>query len=382
MLFEENTPISAFIKDTDKIWEGIIVTRSDNIKVVLNEETGRWKRLSDLDNIKILTEDFASLPSGSGMPSIDTVENKKIKYNDIKKNFVSDIVGDDPKKAVQNAESVLSNKSAISAGGQALFQKAQSADDKDLAPKNQDEATDQFNTEVQNIAGQAAAAQTGNPEDGMEEVKQLAGIKEQLHPSLRKYFETEFDEEGVCGDFEQLEYESDDGGWEVYRGDKYLGWVKNKGDIPDEKNDHPPEEESDMTYEDENYLDIPDDVKKDIMDDIQDLLRKKEIDIEDRIKSNYELSDRDAEEFVAQGMKDFLATNDVEVKDSIKDEVEKSFEDTIDNFKGKPNDLICHLADVYEIGEDEAEKIVEKTQGKVSEIVFEFVKVVKSRLRA
>jgi hypothetical protein len=51
-LFIPGQEVSAFIKDSNKIWEGIIIDRSDGIKVVLNENTNQWKKLSDLDHIK------------------------------------------------------------------------------------------------------------------------------------------------------------------------------------------------------------------------------------------------------------------------------------------------------------------------------------------
>jgi hypothetical protein len=384
MNFEENTRISAFVKDSDKIWEGIIITRSNNTKVVLNESTGRWKKLSDLDNIKLLNEDFTTMSSSSDATSnINTTENKKLKYDDIKKSFVSDIVGDDPAKAVQNAENILTNKSAISAGGQALFDKSQTAEDKDAVPKNQNDAIEHFNTEVKNIAGQAEAAKTGDVEDGIEEVRTLAGIKEtykQLHPSLQRYLEDS--KEWIDENGEGFEFESDDDGWEVHKDGKYLGWVKNKKDAKKEFGKE--KTDKSMDYENDDYLDVPDDVKADIMADIQDLLTNKEIDIEDRIKQSYELSDSDAEEFVIQGMEHFIKTSDVKPKDSIKDikdeEIEKSFEDSIDKFDGKEEDMLDYLADTYEINPDEAEKIVEKTGGNLTETIYEFVKLVKKHL--
>jgi hypothetical protein len=52
--FVDGIRVSAFVKNSDRIFEGILLTRIDGLKVVLNENTLLWKKLSDLDTIKIL----------------------------------------------------------------------------------------------------------------------------------------------------------------------------------------------------------------------------------------------------------------------------------------------------------------------------------------
>lgn len=356
--------ISSFIKDTDKIWEGIIYTRSDGQKVVLNETTKRWKKLSDLEYIK---ENFTPVADSNALMSFGKTDNKNIKYDDLKNEFSSKIVGEDPTKAIQNAESILTNKSAIAAGGKALFDRANTTlTDKREAPENLQTATDDFNTSMKDIAADAKAAETGDPEDGIEEVKKIANIKEYLHPSLRPYLKLE----------------------EFRSRDESKEWAFRKKQLEDIRKMAVEDKErfsDSIDYENEDYLDIPDDLKSEVMADIMTHISNNEEDIITKIKKEYELSDSDAEEFVIEAMDRYVKNSDVIPKDSIKDitdeEVENSFEQTIDNFDGPKEDLLDHLVDVYEIDTDKAEEIVDKTKGNLIETIFEFVDLVKLRLQ-
>jgi hypothetical protein len=53
----EGREISAFIKNTDRIWEGTLISRSDGTMIVLNESTKKWRKLSDLEKIKLIESD-------------------------------------------------------------------------------------------------------------------------------------------------------------------------------------------------------------------------------------------------------------------------------------------------------------------------------------
>jgi len=140
--------------------------------------------------------------------------------------------------------------------------------------------------------------------------------------------------------------------------------------------------ESEMDYEDEDYLDIPEETKKDVIKKCEELLADGRDDIIDEIKSSFELTDDDAEEFVIKAMEDYLAKTDVSVRDSIKDtEIEKSFEDSIDKFKGSDGELLDYLVDEYEIDPSEAESIWVEKKGNLSECVLAFVDIVKKRLK-
>jgi hypothetical protein len=385
MNLKEGSRISSFIKNTDKIWEGIVLTRTDGIQTVLNEQTGRWCRISNLEGIKILNEDFTGTVSTSvtDVLSNNSTDNKNIKYPDLKQNFVQQIVGDDPKKAVLNAEKVLSNKSALTAGGQSLFTQANTTlTDKSEAPKNEADATKDFDSSMKDIAAKAKAAETGDPEDGVDQVKKMTGIEEslqQLHPSLQKYLEDVSSDD--LYDYMRDNHESgkvDEDSWDIFKDcfDTYKN--EPKEDKPTKK------DEKSMNYENDDYLDIPEDIKSDVMADVLKYLGDHEEDIETKIKSDYELSDSDAEEFVIKGMELFISTVETEPKDSIdsitNSEVEKSFEDAIDKYDGPEDGILDYLSDTYEIEPGEAQKIVEKTKGNLMETISCFVDYVKNKL--
>jgi hypothetical protein len=557
--FVDGIRISSFVKDSDRIFEGILITRVDGLKVVLNEQTLLWKKLTDLDNIKLLNEDFSTITSSNTSSIIgNTTENKKIKYDDLKNNFVQEIVGDDPTKASVNAESILSNKSAISAGGKSLFDKANlTLEDKSEAPENQDTATRDFNDSMKNIAAEAKAAETGDTEDGIEEIKKLANIKENtdenyfsktnpyyksvnmfwwIDPNGKSYkvgylnheqdgmklfnkgiytllnegyirssyqnryreFNFEFTPSGISNgalkgikylieDIELvteeestvnidiinyindndhtindkdiiktlsmssskilkilnkdtlermvhvkeaykkfhpllqkfLEYDNDDleHGYipskdeineslkEKINEDDLYDWARNRHEsgkidnktfnlIQDYIHDYRKDDKHELDdknnekfikYENDEYLDIPEEVKTEVMKDILDLLNKKETDIENKIKQLYELSDNDAAEFVIQGMELYLKNSNIDPKNSIKDiemeEIEKSFEDTIDKYSGPDDEILDYLADTYEIDSNEAERIVEKTKGNLTETIYSFINIIRNRLK-
>jgi hypothetical protein len=349
--FTEGVMISSFVKNSDRIWEGILITRTDGIKTVLNEQSGRWKKLSDLDNIKILTEDFTTLTGSISSAIGDVSNNENLTYSDLRSKFSKDIVGEDVVRAQQNAEKILGNKSALAAGAQELLKKANTElTDKSQAPENEATAARDFNEDMKQILGDTEAAKKNDNEEGFKKVQQAASINEQFHPSLQKYLNSMTSEQWYGNKL----YESQDTEYE-------------------------------MNYEDDDYLDIPEEIKSDIIADIIELLKKNEENIEDKIKNNYEISDSDAEEFIVKAMEMYLKNTDITPKDSIQnitdDEVEKSFEKSIDDYEGPENGLLDYLADTYEIDTSEAEKIFEENEGKLTETILGFVKFIKNKLR-
>ena len=55
-IFKEGQKISAFVKNSNRIWEGVIIKRSDKTLAVLNE-SNTWKKLSDLEKIRLIEEE-------------------------------------------------------------------------------------------------------------------------------------------------------------------------------------------------------------------------------------------------------------------------------------------------------------------------------------
>ena len=345
----EGARISSFIKGTNQIWEGIVLKRDDGTPVAYNEDKRQWMRVSLLENIKILNEDFTS----QGSPPPET--SKDITYDELRKNFVRNIVGEDPKKAVTNAEKVSDNKSAVTIGGASLLKQAQlNVEDKDLIPKNADEAASDFSSDLKDIAAKAKAADTNNPEDGVAQVKKMTGIKEQLHPKLQKFYEdTELDN---FADYLRDAHEDGKINKESYKViDEYLS----------NPLFHQPE---DGTVWNETSIEI--------LGLITKMLHDGEDNIKDRIKSLYEMSDTDAEEYIIKAMEVFVENSEVEPKQAIQDitskEVEQSFKDTIDQFEGDETQILDHLQDVYEIPMDKAEQILEANKGYLIETIIGF----------
>ena len=70
--------------------EGIEEGRKEGIEVVLNEDTGRWRKLINLDNIKLLNENFSTIKTTDTSSIIgNATNNKKLKYDDLKKTFTT-----------------------------------------------------------------------------------------------------------------------------------------------------------------------------------------------------------------------------------------------------------------------------------------------------
>jgi len=385
-LFEDGIIISSFIKDSDRIWEGILVTRTDGIKTVFNEQTGRWKKLSDLDNIKILTEaDLTNTKVPIGNPS-----NKERSWLDIKNQFSGDLLG---KKPDENLTKIVSNEAGQKEiGAEAEKQvRSLSSKQKSIAPKDKDGMKNEIVDQMKQSVADRLKAKGQDYESIMKRIKKLFGIREnidQFHPSLRKYLE----HDGT--DYDDLYYDDDDDDddrlyWkesELELGkDAPLHKAKKEDDLIDTTDEEDEINKKSMKYEDKDYLDIPDEVKSCVMADIIELLKKNEENIEEIIKSQYEISDSDAEEFIIEAMERYLKNSDIKPKNSIKDitdeEIEKSLENSIDKYDGPENGLLDHLVLTYEIDPGEAIKIVEKTKGNLTETIYSFLELIKNKLR-
>ena len=386
---KEGLEVSAFLKNSDKIWEGIVIERNDGVKVVLNESTNKWKKLSDLDYIKVI---------GQVLNEADT--NKPIKLTDLtKENSTDEFINSflnkkDPPKNLKNTTDFLNNPNSIEKAKKVAFSISKNPQIKDGPYKNEDEAKDAVINSAKKVAAEASGKATGGGEQ-----KQADAIKAQLqkqylgetvktlnrlHPSLQPYLQ----ETKKMSATEKLQKHFDKQREEREHKDKLFNEKYPLFTNPEKKEKecgHPVRESNELDYEDEDYLDVPDDVKKDIMDKCKQLLDDGKDDILDEIKSSFELTDEDAEEFVMKAMTDYLDDQDVKIRDSINniedEEVEKSFEDSIDKFDGPNDELLDHLVDEYEINPDEAESIWVEKKGNLEECIFAFVDIVKNRLK-
>jgi len=344
--FIEGQKVSSFVKNTNKIWEGTIIVKSDGTKVVLNESSNTWKKLSDLTHIKrtghLLYEEDVSA------------------YTQFVKNELNEL----------NPENLQDEKS-VDKITDAIYNKAEKAGVEDADKENTKAVL-----EVENFydqIGEPSPTDEGEEID-FDEVKKSeeelekfteSKIKEtlmRLHPSLRErlFQEDELRELGAKA-------------------------MQDAKDAQEEEEYGPPEDDHEEKeaedYEDNDYLDVPADLKNEIIEKVLELFDGNVNEIEEEIKSKYELSDEDAEEFVYAAMEKYVTENEVEVKDSIKDEIESDFEDVIDKFEGPNDELLDHLVDEFEIDPDEAESVWHEKKGNLTECVFAFVDIVRKRIR-
>jgi hypothetical protein len=444
-LFIPGQEVSAFVKNSNKIWEGIIVERSDGVKVVLNESTKNWKRLADLEHIKRtghllyednhtetatdLIKDFNSFTqstlSKGDEKELETVAKDPSKKEQLANHLTTiskanpDIkdAPSSPQEAVktvdENLANVLANKKAEQApGDQAAIEAAKTETDK-LIGQQVNETLNRLHPLIKKQLNEMSAQtfhhcreyfnETHDKEKTIKMLK-LYGMKKEAAVKLVKQWEQIGIELGEVPSGTGLHESVDEDDLVDFMRDKLEGGKferadfeqikdylqdNDKGGATEEKEPSAKEKKDaikgSIEFEDEDYLDIPDEVKRDVIAKVKELLANNEEDIEDAIKSSFELTDDDAEEFIVIAMEEYLNETDVEPRNSIKqaaqDPVEQDFEDTIEKFEGPDGELLDHLVDEYEIDPGEAEKIYDEKDGNLEECIYAFVNIVRNRLK-
>jgi hypothetical protein len=395
--------VSSFIKGSNKIWEGIIIDRSDGEKVVLNETTNNWKKLSDLEHIKrigkLLYED-----------------QHQEEATDLIKDFNSFTQSTLNKGDEDDLEKVAKDPSSKKQLSNHLITISKANPDIKDTPSSPDEAEKTVDENLVNVlAAKKSENAPGNDaaiKMAQEETEKLIGKQvqetlDQLHPNIKttlKEMSTEMFKQ--CKEyFDDTQDEKKTIRLLIKHGmtrkaalEKVNKWkdLLISTDTKLTENEKKPkkvDQEESINYENEDYLDIPNDVKIDVISRCKDLLADDQADIEEVIKSSFELTDEDAEEFIIQAMEEYINETDVEPRDSIKstseeideddieDDIEKDFEDTIDSYKGPDNELLDFLVEEYEIDPNEAEKIYDSKNGDLTECIMAFVDIVKNKLK-
>jgi len=316
----EGQQISAFVKNTDKIWEGILIVRDDGTQIVLNETTKNWKKLSDLEHIRLIEEENladkikTASDSWAGLLSttfgdVDKIDPSKIKPNSVQK-ATKDLTDkaeatglDTPKTPEEREKSVIDHLSNAYIKGE----ETKSAGDQ------------QKNVEA---------------EENINQFKKEIGMKigeslKLLHPLLRESEDTHYEM-----DDEDLEETNEE-----------------TGNIPAEE----------------------------IRQFAVEILSDDQVDLRDAIADKFDLDDEAAEKYAIQAMEEYLSSIDDEIEED-EDEIEKDFEETIDEYDGDTDGLLDYLVDTYEIDPEEAEFIYEEKRGNLTECIYAFVDVVKKRL--
>jgi len=294
-LFVDSQEISAFIKGTNQIWEGILWTRDDGVRVVLNEN-GKYKRLSDLDHIKrvgeILTEDLKSAKAATTNLINDTIGKLDPKAVAPKKDFVVNTVTNGLSKN-PNTKPLTSDQ--IKTDVVAAFEKKENEKNSAIAQSQQqmDRKLAPFQTAAQESVDTAAPR-----------------IREELDEELLDLI-----------DDPKLTYEDEDF--------------------------EEADEEADI-YMNTNTL--SDEDRESALKDIQEMADKSIDEMIDHIKNNYEVSENEAERLVME----VIQPEEV----PFNDDVDAAFCEEIDDFDGPPEDLLDHLVTTFEIPEGTAETIL------------------------
>jgi len=361
-MFPEGQEVSAFIKNSNKIWEGKIIIRSDGTKVVLNENKS-WKKLSDLESVKrtgvLLYEEESLLPDIDNFSDLvnNALKDKKIDPSKVDSKTLKDFT---------NSAMDMAEKAGLETPKE--DQAEQQATDQ-IAAANAINQSD-------NIGDQAKAAEAREEFEDVKDKILEEKIKNsllELHPILQPYLrENKLTERLFMEDeLRELGRKVQDPRIVTFDELRSLGDNAEINDIEYEMEN----------YEDENYLDIDPTLKDEIINRALGFIHDDVDNIAETLKSNYELSDEDAEEFAVCAMEKFLDETDIEPRECIEpDEVEDDFEKTIDNYNGPNDELLDYLVVEYEIDPQEAEYIYEEKKGNLTECIMAFVDIVKNRL--
>lgn len=364
---KEGQAISSFVKNSNVIWEGLLIEKEDGTKVVLNEETNRWKRLSDLEHVKILNEDASDIKQG--FESFGEVVDSSFK----------DIKGIDSNKITdQNIKQLTKDFQEVS----------KSYGIKDT-PKDDKEASDIVtNALASKYAQENATSSAGNTQQAEEAKNNIENFKKEiqeslnrLHPSLRLSESDQSEDLNDYWDFGGLEdpehlihsenYEDDFQYDDENDIDDFL-YGRYEGDHEDDhEDDHEGEPESSLSKEDEEK----------VFEKALGLIRSNSTDILKEIIDEFDIPETEADKIVELAMEEYLDSENSGEGMFENDEVENDFEETIDAYDGPDDGLLDHLIDEYEISPEEAEVVWEETDGNLEECIFAFVDIVKRRIR-
>ncbi len=361
---KEGQAISSFVKNSNVIWEGILIEKEDGTKVVLNEETRRWKKLSDLEHVKVLNEDANAIKKG--FDSFGEMVDSSFKdLKGINSNKITD----------QNIKQLAKDFQEVS----------KSYGIKDT-PKDDKEASEIVtNALASKYAQENATSSAGNAQQAEEAKNNIESFKKEvqeslnrLHPSLRLF---------ESGQLEDLEDYWDFGGLEdpehLKNSENYEDNFQYDDEQYDDENDiddflygrYDDDPEGDFT----NSLSKEDEEKA--LEKALDLIRSNSTDILKEIIDEFDIPEKEADKIVELAMEEYLDSENSGESMFENDEIEDDFEKTIDAYDGPDDGLLDHLIDEYEIDPEEAEVVWEETDGNLEECIFAFVDIVKRRIR-
>ena len=374
---KEGQAISSFVKNSNVIWEGILIEKEDGTKVVLNEETHRWKKLSDLEHVKVLNEDANAIKKGfdsfgemvdSSFKDLKGIDSNKITDQNIKqlaKDFqeVSKSYGiKDTPKDDKEAGEIVTNALASKYAQENATSSAGNAQQAEEAKKN----IESFKKEVQESLNRLHPSLRLSESDQLEDLEDywdFGGLEDSEHLKNSENYEDDFQYDDEHYNDEQYDDENDIDDFLYGRYDD------------DPEGDPEGEPEDDFT----NSLSKEDEEKA--LEKALDLIRSNSTDILKEIIDEFDIPEKEADKIVELAMEEYLDSENSGESMFENDEIEDDFEKTIDAYDGPDDGLLDHLINEYEIDPEEAEVVWEETDGNLEECIFAFVDIVKRRIR-
>jgi hypothetical protein len=298
----------------DKLFEGVLYTRTDGVRVVLNEQ-GKYRKLRDLTGVvrtgQLLYEDQLEDLTNEINGIIDNIDIEKVeKGGDNAETQVKDSIGD----VVFNSD----------AGKKA----AQPEEDvKQLASTTYD--AKKAEAEAGETGGDVAKAQNTLKQFAKQITESKKHILEFMSDSLADELGGE-----VEGSIESEDADVDSFMDEV---DPNVG-------------DNRASDDEAFDYIDPEYTDLNDeDRERAINDVIENVIDDEADEIVKYLYTNYEMSEDDAQLIACEALERVLKGADV--SNDINEEVEAEYENAIDEYDGDDDGLLDHLADTFEIPE-------------------------------
>lgn len=330
----DGTAVSARVKSTNKIVEGLLFTRSDGSKVIL-QESGKWTRLSSCEHMVI--RESLDDDSSSGMTEIDP--EKKKKAEEMASGIYNNLSPEVTDKQDERVEEEITE-----ATGEVLEA------DEDIGLKSGEGeplAKDQFS--VFKMEKAADGATGGNVQKAQQVLKKYSESLESLASELGGYTEDLVNDEDEIDEIEDL-FDPED-----------LVTVEEEEIAQEEAPD----------YVDPDFCSLGDDVREDAIASIMDMLSKEEETIRTHLLDNYEISEDEADEFILEAYSRAIDSGSEE------DEVDQAYEEAIDECPDPecPLDFLCER---FLIPQEDAERMIRESRS-TADAVLRFAEYTRRR---
>lgn len=338
----------------NRVIEGHVFTRSDGLKVVL-QENKRWVRLSNIKSIRLIENEGLFEPEeaineiANSMKDEHNISFKKI-VDEEKTEDVAKTIGEEAKKITKGN---FDEKLAQSQAEKAITTRA---------------------------AGDAVEDETGGNKDKIEELaQQFQESTKQIKNSLRETLsETLKNELGGDTEIDDIWDDIDEDDIEIPEDKKNEIDELFKTEDLMTKDDIEDVQEDSLDYVDSAFCSIEEEDKKELKRVLMSMIADDQTDCIKYMVDNYELSIDEAEGILDEVYDEFLEDTDP-IVEVVEDEVDHAYEDEIDNYEG--DDILQHLTDVFEIPQGMAENIVRESKSQ-PEAILKMAEYTRKQLRS